>query len=253
MKEKYIPGIYNYCDRWCERCSFTSRCRNYDNSSKLTPEQLDINNKAFWENISDNFTQAVEMLYAMANEKGIDLGNLMTKEEEEAYEQRRSLIDKTVKDHELTRLCKKYRVLTLSFFKTSFSQHLVDKNRELVDHLQLGMHNEEEVVYTMKDLGDCQEVIQWYVFFIAAKLQRALRGKMENDEDENYLKDSDGSAKIAIMAIERSMGAWKKIFDLLPASEDTALAALAILSQLKQKALNEFPGAMHFKRPGFDD
>ena len=20
---KYIPGIYNYCDRWCERCPFT--------------------------------------------------------------------------------------------------------------------------------------------------------------------------------------------------------------------------------------
>ena len=24
-----IPGIYNYCDRWCERCAFTSRCSNY--------------------------------------------------------------------------------------------------------------------------------------------------------------------------------------------------------------------------------
>jgi predicted protein tyrosine phosphatase len=23
---KFIPGIYNYCDRWCERCPFTSRC-----------------------------------------------------------------------------------------------------------------------------------------------------------------------------------------------------------------------------------
>jgi hypothetical protein len=23
---KFIPGIYNYCDRWCERCRFTSRC-----------------------------------------------------------------------------------------------------------------------------------------------------------------------------------------------------------------------------------
>ena len=25
---KYIPGIYNYCDRWCERCPFTSQCLN---------------------------------------------------------------------------------------------------------------------------------------------------------------------------------------------------------------------------------
>ena len=26
---KLIPGIYNYCDRWCERCPFTSRCMVY--------------------------------------------------------------------------------------------------------------------------------------------------------------------------------------------------------------------------------
>jgi hypothetical protein len=25
----HITGIYNYCDRWCERCSFTARCLNY--------------------------------------------------------------------------------------------------------------------------------------------------------------------------------------------------------------------------------
>lgn len=26
---KFISGIYNYCDRWCERCPFTSRCMNF--------------------------------------------------------------------------------------------------------------------------------------------------------------------------------------------------------------------------------
>jgi len=25
----FIPGVYNYCDRWCERCPFASRCRVY--------------------------------------------------------------------------------------------------------------------------------------------------------------------------------------------------------------------------------
>lgn len=24
----FIEGIYNYCDRWCEKCSFTARCLN---------------------------------------------------------------------------------------------------------------------------------------------------------------------------------------------------------------------------------
>ena len=26
---RFIPGIYNYCDRWCERCELASRCLNY--------------------------------------------------------------------------------------------------------------------------------------------------------------------------------------------------------------------------------
>jgi hypothetical protein len=24
-----ISGIYNYCDRWCDRCPFTLRCATY--------------------------------------------------------------------------------------------------------------------------------------------------------------------------------------------------------------------------------
>ena len=32
--ERLIPGIYNYCDRWCERCSFTSRCLNFASSEE---------------------------------------------------------------------------------------------------------------------------------------------------------------------------------------------------------------------------
>jgi len=23
----FIPGIYNYCNRWCERCLYTEKCR----------------------------------------------------------------------------------------------------------------------------------------------------------------------------------------------------------------------------------
>jgi len=26
---RFVPGIYNYCDQWCQRCALTSRCMNY--------------------------------------------------------------------------------------------------------------------------------------------------------------------------------------------------------------------------------
>jgi hypothetical protein len=251
MKEKFIPGIYNYCDRWCERCTFTTRCRNFESTGKLSSEQLDMSNKAFWDNISSNFKNAIQLLYKAAEEHGIDLDNAMTKEEEAEYETKRNLLRKAAKNHPVIKLCKQYSSLAMPFIKKS--EGLVDTARELVSHLHLGIKSEEDVVHTMASLGDCFEIIQWYLFFIEAKLQRALQGKMEDDEDnDGYPKDSDGSAKIAIISIERSTNAWAKLYELLPSSEDTALKALSVLSRIKQKALVEFPAAIQFKRPGFD-
>lgn len=254
MKEKFISGIYNYCDRWCERCSFTTRCRNFESTGKLSSDQLDINNKAFWESIAGNFQQAIALLHKAAEEQGFDLSKPMTKEEETVYKEQQAFLKTTVKDHEISKLSKQYQKLGMPFVEKS--EGMVDKTRELVSHLHLGITTEEEVVYTVAGIGDCFEIIQWYLFFIDAKLHRALRGKLEGEdwqEENGFPKDSDGSAKIAIIAIDRSMGAWKGLYNAMLSSEDIALEALSLLSQLKQKALEEFPRAMEFKRPGFDD
>ncbi|MDQ3682461.1 MAG: hypothetical protein M3352_05220 [Bacteroidota bacterium] len=254
MKEKFIPGIYNYCDRWCERCTFTSRCRNYAHTSKLTPEQLDINNKAFWATISSNFEDAMRLLHKAAEKHGFDFNTPMSAEEEANYKKRESFLKTAAKQHPLSRLCKQYQNLVMPFVEKS--EDFTEKTRELVSHLHLGITSEEDVVHTVADIGDCLEIIQWYLFFIDAKLQRALHGKLESEEWEtanSYQKDSDGSAKIALIAMERSTGAWVRLYSFLPSSEDTTLQALSLLEQLKQKTIEEFPDAMKFIRPGFDD
>ena len=28
-RKDLISGIHNYCDRWCERCPYTSRCGSF--------------------------------------------------------------------------------------------------------------------------------------------------------------------------------------------------------------------------------
>lgn len=254
MKEKFIAGIYNYCDRWCERCGFTARCRNFESTGKLPSEQLDINNTAFWNSITANFKQAIELLYEGAKKHGIDLNKAMTAEEETAYVEKQSFLKSAIKDNQLSKLSKQYLKKAMAF--TDKSEGLVEKTRELIDHLHLGITTEDEVVHTVAGIGDYFEIIQWYLFFINAKLNRALHGKLEGEdwqEENGYQKDSDGSAKIALVAIDRSMGAWKGLYSSLPSCEDTALECLSLLSQLKQKVLVEFPKAMEFKRPGFDD
>jgi hypothetical protein len=250
MKQQFIAGIYNYCDRWCERCTFTTRCRNFESTSKPSSEELDINNEAFWNNISFNFTKAIEMLHEAAKKHGIEM-KPMTQDEEQAYEKKEAFIKTSVNNHALSKLCRLYQKTAMPFLKKS--EGMVDKTRELVSGLRMGIKTEEEVTYTIADMGDCFEILQWYLFFIDAKLQRALHGKIEDDEDDDIQTDSNGSAKIALIAIERSMNALMKLYELTPANEDILLHLLSLLSQLKQTALIEFPNAMQFKRPGFDD
>ncbi|MEW6323372.1 MAG: hypothetical protein AB1635_20060 [Acidobacteriota bacterium] len=40
--DKSIPGIYEYCDRWCRTCAFTAHCRLYQEvlSVPVTPQMV---------------------------------------------------------------------------------------------------------------------------------------------------------------------------------------------------------------------
>src|SRR6266700_2885733 len=73
----FISGIYNYCDRWCERCPLTARCMVYasekadeDNDD---PEVHDINSAKFWSRLESMFREAHEMIVEWAEEAGLDL------------------------------------------------------------------------------------------------------------------------------------------------------------------------------------
>ena len=64
-----ILGIYNYCDAWCERCTFTSRCLTYKTHAKfeeeIEQERREEENKAFWDQVND----AVEDVKDLLDEK----------------------------------------------------------------------------------------------------------------------------------------------------------------------------------------
>ena len=91
---KYIEGVYNYCDRWCERCPLTSRCLNYaiaeENFGDL--DSHDIQNQAFWSKLREMFEVTIEMLTEWAEEQGINLDELDMESATEADRKRRELV-----------------------------------------------------------------------------------------------------------------------------------------------------------------
>ena len=246
-----IPGIYNYCDRWCERCNFTSKCANYSISDEqFSGEDMDLKNEKFWNKLSEIFQITMEMLVEKAEEMGIDLKDLDDMEDDE-FKEREEKRDKIIVENESVALSKKYYNIVTEWFK-SVQSIFDEKDQEWKTKLKLGLPIEDN-----DEINDIAEVIRWYQYQINVKLIRATKGKIDEKEDyelrEEFPKDSDGSAKVALIGVDRSISSWGKMLQHFPQLEDEILPILVILKKLQRLTEEEFPEARSFKRIGFDD
>jgi len=252
MNNEKIEGIHVYCDRWCERCTFKSRCVIYESENHIPREERDISNQAFWNRLAENFSKAREILLKAAADAGVDLekGN----DAEADDHRRKEALQTESRRHPLALLSLEYAHVGREWLKTQ--PGMLDRLEDLKQELILGVENEQGAKRQTFLIRESLSVIQWYLQFIHIKLSRALMGKLsaaEWQDEERYQRDYDGSAKIARIAIDRSMQAWSAIFNMLPHEEDHFLNVLSMLESIRIMTVKEFPDAMSFVRPGFDE
>jgi hypothetical protein len=255
---KKIPSIYNYCDRWCERCPFTARCAVYESESKLTEEAKDVSNQAYWDHVGSNLKKSLDLLHKTAEKFGVDLNNIPREEEEEIV--RLEQLKRTkVKEHELVILSEKYgSSVKLILDNEEFWNRVAT---DLIAEFNTGLTSGEKAARESDRLAEAREVIGWYAFFISLKFNRALGEKYDTEFENSYepdmfnedslQTDGNGSAKVALIASERSLTAWQLVFELIP-DEDRILPLLATLQRIQRLGREEFPEAYKFRRPGFD-
>jgi DNA-binding transcriptional MerR regulator len=234
--KRLVPGIYNYCDRWCERCPLTSRCLNFSISEEefSDPEAQDIRNEAFWGKLSGILVETLELLRESAKKWGIELETLGSMDDIEDIKAK----DVAAENHLLCRAARRYSELVEDWFR----------GRETL-FLETAAAAREGV-----SLEEILEVIRWYQYFICAKVMRAVRGKIEEEEEkcDELASDSDGSAKIALIAIDRSIGAWAAIRQYITGGAEGVIDVIAFLDSLRQAVEKALPNARSFIRPGFD-
>jgi hypothetical protein len=253
---KFISGIYNYCDHWCERCSLSHRCLTYamecaDDDGD--PAARDIANQKFWDKLHRNFRETLEMIQADAKKRGIDLDDSKLG----AAVARRQSAERrqTAKNLPLARVAKAYISTTNKWFDRAkpLLEAKVDELKTQVE-LEIGDPGGDA-----EKLSDFTDVIRWYQHFIYVKLCRAISGHaredMEMDEElKSFPKDSDGSAKIALIAMDRSIAAWSGLREALGGDDgDSILDLLAQLAKIRLETEKMFPKARAFVRPGFDE
>ncbi|HSO74547.1 MAG TPA: hypothetical protein VLU47_06900, partial [Blastocatellia bacterium] len=110
----------------------------------------------------------------------------------------------------------------------------------------------------VESVGEAVEVIRWYQFQIAVKIMRGLMRDDDEDEENGessfaHQKDSDGSVKVALLGMSRSIGAWGRLSEEFPDQASEMVPLLVHLERLRRMTEVCFPNAMNFIRPGFDE
>jgi hypothetical protein len=246
----FISGIYNYCDRWCERCPFTSRCLNFALGEEqfADPEVRDIDNEAFWQKLTETFQVTLDMLREIVEQEGIDLDSL---DVEEAAEQER-LNEEIAANHECAIAAAMYGDMVDDWFDSAEGL-FEEKGNELNLKVRLAIPDTDPFEEATS-LKDSVETLGWYQHLIWIKIMRAIEGDLRREPEilDGLPRNSNGSAKVALIAIDRSMAAWGAMRNHFPEREDTILDLLVHLDRLRRKIEETFPDARAFVRPGFD-
>ena len=247
---KYIPGIYNYCDRWCERCPLSSRCLNHTLVEEKFGdlEEKDGLNEVFWQRFAEVLQDTFALLREMAEEAGIDLDRIESDPKGESEDP----FGANSLGHLLVHASEKYAQTVDAWFQTN--EALFHEKEEEWNRIRL-VSSKEDPAGEAIGINDAIEVIRWYQYQICVKLKRAMEsGPGEEDpEPSDFPKDADGSAKVALIGIDRSISAWKIFLSSFGEQKRQIVNLIASLENIKSRVEKQFPQARAFVRPGFDE
>jgi hypothetical protein len=225
---RLIPGIYNYCDGRCPRCSFTQRCLTYLDSHELKSES--DSERSLADVLGDSLQRTFEMLAEVARREGFDVD---AAENDQTSPGAGEDLDRHRQDPLAVR-AREYAQLAWRIAQAVEPIAAARDDRPLV-----------EAVGT----------IDWFSSKISSKVYRAICGQAEGWEDRDEAQtDFNGSAKIALIGIGESLHAWRVLMETGRATADGVPArAVTMLEGLDAEVRLRFPRAMEFARPGFDD
>ncbi|MCB0638036.1 MAG: hypothetical protein KDC54_15510 [Lewinella sp.] len=227
-----IDGVFNYCFRWCERCPFTDRCGTFRLEEEMKQEL------AITEREHRQYDRSMDQLPATMGETLRLLRAFLHAMGENWEEVRHEVDEPEVSERGLgiEKLKKRSFKLTTRWFD---DQHIPRQPQSAWSAAQ----------------RQATVVLDWYITMLAPKVNRAVSALTETDPaiPTGLQSDGNGSAKIALLGIARSLGALvvlgRELPDLRHSCRDYILDLLVIQQALRAY----FPHVAAFERPGFDE
>ncbi len=274
-ESRFVSGIYNYCDRWCERCPFVDRCYLYHKDQKRIEEHLwrgedPDDPEVAMKDVGDSLREAMGMLIKMCEEAGVDIEAAGAAGEEddepedslpgeaEPLPRRRGGLREFAEHPLYGRVecyCQRITVLL-----RAVRAELPQVGERLIEQLSAGeLEDPEATVDSLTAVRDAYELLARYRYFLAVKTLRALGSleEAESERDRDYAtfsrNDALGTAKLVHECCGKTVDALWRIGELnRPFMELTMPIAMegdAILRDFD----TYFPEHRSFRRPGLDE
>jgi len=222
--QQEIEDIFQWCDRWCDKCVNTGACSLFKSSATVTPEDI-------LESLPKFFETAKKMLQDMLEKRMVDPDTLTEADFEDEYSWKSHLL----RNDERVVMASKYRKRVTKWFDSL--------NNDYGTELRMTEHV----------LSDCIDVIIWYQHMFEIKIKRALIAQDEEREMNEAPRDSIGNAKLLLVCVDKSISAWGHVYQKFQEDEDEILAILICLQNIGKKIEQAFPDARAFIRPGLDE
>jgi hypothetical protein len=232
--ERFIAGIFNYCNRRCDRCAFADRCRLHADEQRERAAHPD---ESWAESVERSLERTIELMRRWCDRQGIDFDKVSATEAESADVAATMQLIEDARQDPLQKLAEEYTTATLKL--TAALRPASAFNR------------------WPAEARAAVDTIEWFAMPIASKIHRALAGcarRLEEPDDDPRQSDWNGSAKVARLDIAESVGAWSVLIAAGEAPADSPVRQIADhLRRLDIAVAERFPDAMQFVRPGFDE
>ena len=215
VKDGFIVGVWNYCDRWCERCALTSWCRLFADAAEEDAA-------------SDPHLEPIVHAPLLASDV------------EPVPKWLQELIDEPPAADDEPPPVHRQRNERDPVVERAFSY-------------SLNVHQWRRTPRPAA-ASDAESVISWFGTLLPAKIGRAFSRRCPAEHWlAGEPSDQDGSAKVALIGIEQSHAAWLQLVEsgyATLAEVDPFVADLVWMGEAIERA---FPKARAFVRPGFDE
>jgi hypothetical protein len=247
-RSRFIAGIYNFCDRWCGKCPYTGQCLLFAETERTrqSGRSCEEGPSSLMHNLRTRVPAAWRLLRMGRVRRYGSVDGLAA-----------HYVTPPTSPTDAGRITRTGRFEPLVLAGHVYTAMVDSWMHDRLDWL--GNHRVSRLVPLQarsrpvgvaadgSELSDAVSVVLWDRALIPAKLARAMSGGGGEPSDVN------GSAKVALLSMDRSLVAWHTLHRHRRSEGDLVRPLVTHLSKLRVDTEARFPNARSFRRPGFDE